>query len=99
MSETPETDNPFIAVVGAKPKTARTSVTSATTTSPVRPAKPKATPSTPKQTARKPAAVQLGIQISEDHLQWLRKTAATNHWTQRTVVELALDALKEKLND
>ena len=42
---------------------------------------------------------EVHVQISQDKMLWVKDLAARNYWTQRTVFELALDALKEKLGD
>jgi hypothetical protein len=41
----------------------------------------------------------LNVQISAHKFDWIKATANKNHWTNRTVVEIALDALREKLGD
>ena len=38
------------------------------------------------------------VQISADKMVWVKEVAERNYWTQRTVFELALDALKEKMD-
>lgn len=41
----------------------------------------------------------LHVNVSADKFDWVKATAGKNYWTNRTVIELAIDALKEKLGD
>lgn len=94
MSNTPD-DNMFS-------KTVKDAVNSRKLASPSSP--PTKTPSpkqnaTPLTNARSVETKSLNVKVSADKFDWVKSTGAKNFWTNRTVMELAIDALKEKLGD
>jgi hypothetical protein len=50
-------------------------------------------------TTRTAETKALNVQVSAHKFDWVKATSSKNHWTNRTVIELALDALREKLGD
>lgn len=69
------------------------------------PASPPTTPSASKQNSpplsntRTAETKSLNVKVSTDKFDWVKSTGAKNFWTNRTVMELAIDALREKLGD
>ena len=49
--------------------------------------------------SNKPSYVNVHVCIDADLMAWVKQTAANNHWTQRTVFELALKNYMATLDD